>query len=362
MSIIPACLSHWLEEKAEDIDFSPHLASEILPRIGGAGVFRQGIPAEFGGDGGDIADAVVANAALSEHSLAAGFVAWGQRTFIEFVLRTPNAALRERLIGDLLTGRRAGASGLSNAMKFLSGIERLQIVAEADGELIKINGKLPWVTNLRPDGFDVAAAIQGSDGRPSFVASLASELPGLERSNDLDLMGMQASNTAAVDLVEVRIGPQDILFPDTQEWLPKVRPAFLALQCAMSVGLARRSLLEAMARAQMGRHILLGDIERLTSELRRLESAMLTDLRDGRFVTDPAALFLIRIRLAEVVAEAIQLELYASGGSAYIARSGKDFQRRAREAAFIPIITPSIVQLKTVLEEQRQRQLSVVSA
>ena len=47
------------------------------------------------GSGGDINDAVAAISAVSERSLAAGFVFWGHRTFIEYLLQSPNAALRD---------------------------------------------------------------------------------------------------------------------------------------------------------------------------------------------------------------------------------------------------------------------------
>lgn len=353
MITIPDRLSHWLDQEADDLDQSSDKAEELLTRLGEADVFRWGVPAQFGGLGGDITDAIAVNAAISEHSLAAGFVAWGHRAFIELTLQSPNHGLRERLLPELLSGYRAGASGLSNAMKFLSGIEKLQISAEPQNDGYAISGKLPWVTNLRPSGFDVAAAVQGTDGRPAFVASLPSEAAGLTRSPDLKLMGMQASNTAAVDLIRVPINCEDILFPDAREWLPRVRPAFLALQCAMSVGLARRSLAVTIERAKQGREVVFGDVGKLSAEHQCLENALLEGLRNDGFVDDPASLFRIRIRLADVVAQALQFELLVSGGSAYLVESGKIFQRRSREAAFIPIITPSIVQLRTVLEAKK---------
>jgi hypothetical protein len=53
----------------------------------------------------------------------------------------------------------------------------------------------------------------------------------------------------------------------------------------------------------------------------------------------------------------VQLELSAAGGSAYLTQPGESFQRRLREVAFIPIITPSLVQLKTALVARQQPQL-----
>jgi alkylation response protein AidB-like acyl-CoA dehydrogenase len=62
-------------------------------------------------------------------------------------------------------------------------------------------------------------------------------------------------------------------------------------------------------------------------------------------------LFELRIGLAEVASQAVQLELQASGGKAYLQAYGAGFARRWRESAFVPIITPSLVQLRTELRK-----------
>ena len=56
--------------------------------------FRLGVPASQGGlEGSDAGDAIEAVSQLAEHSVAAAFVAWGQRVFIEYLLHSPNQAL-----------------------------------------------------------------------------------------------------------------------------------------------------------------------------------------------------------------------------------------------------------------------------
>lgn len=358
MDALPQDLKLWLAETAARLDTSADDAPAVLPALADAGLFRIGVPVTFDGNGGDVADAVAAIAAVSEESLAAGFVFWGHRAFIEYLLQSPNEALCQRLLPDLLAGRRAGATALSNAMKFLAGIEELQIRAKELGRTsLALDGKMPWVTNLRPEGFDVAAAIEGPHGRPGFIAVLSSEDAGLVRSADLDLMAMRASNTAAVDVRNVEIGPDRILHVNASEWLPRVRPAFLGLQCGMSIGLARRAIRETDAKLSGGRDVLSTPCRDLTISLHEQEALLRDGLHTGRFVEQAAALFRIRIALAEIAAEAVQLELQASGGKAYLSKPGESFQRRLREVAFIPLITPSIVQLKTVLQAQDRAQL-----
>ena len=151
---------------------------------------------------------------------------------------------------------RAGATGLSNAMKFLAGIEGLQIKAiKTDGSL-RVDGQLPWVTNLRSSGSMWQQPSRATATTPRSSPACRRSDIGLERSVDLDLMAMRATSTAAVKLDNVRIGADRILHHNASEWLPKVRPAFLGLQCAMAIGLARRSIAETTSRLREARDIL----------------------------------------------------------------------------------------------------------
>ncbi len=354
MTGLPTDLSAWLDSVAHDLDTGGN-AHALLPKLGDAGLFKIGVPVPLGGSGGGVTDAVAAIAAVSDRSLAAGFVFWGHRTFIEYLLQSPNTALRDRLLPDLLSGRRAGATGLSNAMKFLSGIEGLQIKAShADGKL-RIDGKLPWITNLQIGNFDAAAAVQGAGDAPAFIASLSSDDEGLTRSADLDLMAMRGTSTAAIAIENVTIDASRIIHPDASAWLPKVRPAFLGMQCAMSIGVARRALAETNTLLGTGRGVLATPLDELLGDLAEAEAELLKGLRDNRFEAGAEALFSLRIRLADIAAAAVQLELSASGGRAYLSVPGKGIQRRLREVAFIPLVTPSLVQLKTALVAQSQR-------
>ncbi|MDW8313411.1 MAG: acyl-CoA dehydrogenase family protein [Rhodovarius sp.] len=341
-------LAAWLEAAAPGLDDGSADARDVLQRLGAAGLFALGVPRQQGGAGGTVVDAIEAIAAVSAYSMAAGFQFWSQRTFIEYLLQSPNAALREQLLPGLLAGRIAGATGLSNAMKFLSGLEELQVTARPEGATWRVDGQLPWVTNLIPAQFHVAVAVAIPGGTP-FIAALRHDLPGLLRSPDLQLMGMRATATAAIALRDAPVEPAAVLHADALRWLPQVRPAFLGLQCGMAIGLARRALAEAAAQAGPARAVLRPAREQLAERLAAEERALREGLAQGRFLGEPAALFRIRIALADIVAEATLLELQASGGRAYLRPQGDGFARRWREAAFVPVITPSLTQLKAAL-------------
>ncbi|RQS71149.1 acyl-CoA dehydrogenase [Burkholderia sp. Bp8963] len=355
---LDASLVDWLDANATRLDTDTSLKADVVPRLASAGLFRIGVPAGLGGAGGTTLDAIAGIASVAEHSLAAAFVFWGQRSFIEYLLQSPNAALRERLLPTLLDGKLAGASGLSNAMKYLCGIESLQIEAAQHADAAdatndwRLTGRMAWVTNLRAEQFVVAAAVSYRDGRPSAIAAIPHDAPGLTRSADLDLIALRGSNTAALQLDGVRHDAAWLIHPDAQTFLPAVRPAFLGLQCGLSIGLARRSLAEARRASETTRSILGEEIESCAAELATACAQLSSGIADGSLHARPNRLFELRIALATQVANAVNLELEASGGRGYLHNAGLGFDRRWREAAFIPIVTPSVVQLKAQLAGQ----------
>ena len=350
--VLPQSFLDWLRQHAPALNDGSAHDEHLLPALADAGLFGAGVPDADGGAGGDVRDAVEAIAAVAEHSLAAAFVFWGHRTFIEYLLASPNEALRGRLLDALLRGRHAGATGLSNAMKFLSGIESLQIEATGEEGGWRLNGQLPWVTNLRKSGFVFAAAVSaGADAAP-FIVALDSHRAGIARSDDLDLIAMRATNTAALRIDAVRIDADDVIATDARGWLPRVRPAFLGMQCGMSIGLARAALSAAQSRCSSSRAVMQAELDVVSDGLQQQTDALLNGLGAGVFVADAASLFRIRIALAGLVQRAVQLELQASGGRAYLVDAQLGFTRRLQESAFVPVITPSVTQLQGELLRQ----------
>ena len=340
----------WVSAHAASLNEGAAHADETISVLGAAGFFRIGVPSALGGSGGSTADAVDAIARVAQRSLTAAFVFWGQRTFIEYLLQSDNAALRARHLPALLSGELAGATGLSNAMKFLSGIESLSIAASPAGEGWRLDGNLPWVTNLRRAGYVVAAAVEPTDGQPPAVVAFLSGTPGITRSDDLELLALRGSNTAAIRIEAVASGAAELIHADARSFLPRVRPAFLSLQCGMSIGLARACLAAAGASGSAVRAGLQSRIDALEASLAHEIEQLQAGLASGSFATQAAPLFRIRIRLAAIVREAMDLELDATGGRAYLVATTGDFARRWLEAAFVPVVTPSLTQLHGELE------------
>lgn len=347
-----AGLHDWLAQHAESLDQTESLNDEVMPALAAHGYFRAGVPLALGGEPGahnDVRDAILGIAEVARYSVTAAFVYWGQRSFIEYLLQSPNTALRDRLLPELLDGSLAGATGLSNAMKFLSGMEPLSVQGTANGDGWILNGKLAWITNLRPQRFVAAAAVAPADGSTPLVAMFASDDAGVQRSDNLPLIALRGSHTAAIQLENVAAPADYIIATQAPEWLARVRPAFLGMQCGMSLGLATAALDKAAAVAAKGREQLSDSIASARQALHDYTQQLLDGVADGRFVTAAPQIFKLRIAIAELVQQALTLELQAKGGHAYLVQEEDGFARRWRESAFIPVITPSITQLQAAL-------------
>lgn len=328
---------------------------ESLAQLATSGYLGLGVPTSRGGAGGKLLDVVQAIATVSEQCLTSGFVFWCQRAFIEYVAASDNAWLQAELLPQMLQAKRSGATGLSNAMKFLAGIEQLRIQATLDATTVTLNGFLPWASNLQPEKFVVAITAQTSDGR-SLVVAVPANAGGLTRGEDLQLLGLQASWTSTLKFDSVQLPHQWIISDHATTFLPQIRPAFLLMQCGLAWGVARRSLHEITQSlndkngAALSSRFQQNSITLLTleSQLRHLCSISANDIT----LTQARQLFELRITLTRLAVDFVQLELEAKGGVAYLKPSGT--ARRLREVSFLPVLTPSLVQLETELHRHAQ--------
>lgn len=352
MTTLSPELISWLEQYANDLNQSNQYADQLFQRLIDEGIFKVGVPVEFGGVGGTAQQAVEITQKLANYSLVAGFISWGHRTVISNLLKSDNARPRERWLADLLNGKLSGGSGLSNAVKFLSGIEELQVkIIEQHGKFY-LQGRLPWVSNLSANGFITVFVAEYADKhQPPVIIALPSEAEGVVRSAELELVGVQGSNTVAVELNNVELDPSWILSNNAQAYIAQIRPLFLAQQCAMAFGLAERALAEVAKSVANHRSILASELQVQQAKLQQLRTQLAVGLaQEGYFVENPKVLFQIRIEIVDVVLQSLALELQTSGGRSYLAQGGTEFIRRWCEGAFLPVVTPSVVQLKTILQ------------
>jgi alkylation response protein AidB-like acyl-CoA dehydrogenase len=336
----------WLDAHAERLDTDMAQADELPARLAQAGLFKVAVPEREGGDGRALSVAIDVVAALAEHSLSAAFVFWAQRAFMACLLASPNRDLVQWLMPDLLHGRLAGAPGLSNAMKFLGGLDRLRIAGAPMEGGVRLSGTVPWATNLRRQGFVAVIAAGDVHGDNPAVFALPHDVPGVVRERDLDLLALRATNTAAVRLSDVALDASWQIHPQARVFLPGIRPAFVGLQCGLGLGLARAALRAARAALDGRTSVLSREIEALDADVAAYRQALSTGLDDGSLRERPRDLLALRLRMVALASDAVGLELQALGGRALLRAENGGYARRARELAFLTVVTPTVAQLK----------------
>lgn len=350
MARLDVSLLAWLDEHAEDLDTGIGQSDALLSQLARPGLFAVGVPERDGGDGRALSAAVDIVAALAERSLGAAFVYWAQRAFMTCILASPNRELAQRLLPALIDGRLAGAPGLSNAMKFLGGLDRLRtFCTTVPGGGMRLNGSILWATNLHRQGFVAAIAAGDKDGGNPAVLAVPHDAPGLLREPDLDLIALRGTNTAALGLGDVALDESWVIHPQAKAFLPSIRPAFVGLQCGLGLGLAQASLRAARLAVDGSPSILSGEIEMLDADIHAYRQALFSGLDEGRLHERPRDLLTSRLRMVALASEAVSLELQALGGRALLRGEYGGYARRAREAAFLAVVTPTAVQLKADL-------------
>lgn len=345
-------LQKWLNTHALELDQNNQQAPKVLSQLAQAQLFGLGVPIELGGVAhSEFSDAAWAITAVAQHSLSAAFVLWAQRSLISYVLHSSNPSIASNYLPDLLSGKLAGATGLSNAIKFLGGIEGLQINAIPKGTASnswQLNGFLPWVSNLHSDHFVVAIAAQRQNQNPAIFL-IHNHDEGVNRSEDLKLHSLQGSNTASVHINNCTVNKANLLAENAHEFIQKIRPQFLTLQSALSTGLSLRCIAQVLAHPKLSA-VNQNQALALRQQIIAIQQTLNDKTENGYFVLHANDLFELRIQLAYLTEQASLLELQTEGGACYLQGVRDHTLRRVREALFLPLVSPTISQLKAQID------------
>lgn len=337
-----------LQDQAEAIDRGqyPH---EILQQLGAAGAFSAHLGA--GDAAGDFAEAIRAGAAVSRVCGATGFMVWCQQVCGLYLQQSANPALMGAVLAQHASGARLGGTGMSNPMKAYAGIEPLLLKATPVEGGYRINGTLPWVSNLGPDHYaGVLAGVEGAEGAPREVMFLLRcDAPGVQLRNCPSFSAMEGTNTWAIRCQDVFIGHDAVIADPARPTIARIRAGFILLQCGFGLGVTQGAI-DSMWRVEPA----LGHVNRfledrpdeLQAELdalwARIEALALTpfDTRSDYFISVLDA----RAHASELALRAAQSALMHAGARGYLLSS--DVQRRVRESHFVAIVSPAIKHLR----------------
>lgn len=343
-----ASISEWYGHRAAEVDQGAAAAAEGLYYAAQNGFLALGIPEELGGNGGTLEAMAEAIGLVSSQCLTSGFLLWCHRMACEYLVQSGNDFLLRDILPQLLSVQRFGATGLANAMKHAASLEELKVRAERDREGVLLNGGIPWSSNLVGDQFVVVVAAATPSGSALLVA-VPGNSPGVKRGSYFPLTALGGTCSTSLHFESVHLGQEWLIAVDANALLPRLRRVFLVLQSALAWGLAEAALQNVIPRLTGPRSLLKEGADRHASELVRLKDEVrLLSHRQRWDENDLYRALKARKELAELAVASVWLELEAVGGAGYIAHCHT--ARRLREAAFLPIQSPSLVHLRHELE------------
>jgi len=335
-----------LAERAQAIDEGAYPA-DLLHTLGAVGAMSAHI--DQPGRPGNYMDAIAAMAEAGKVCGATAFMMWTQAAAALYMDASDNEALHGDRLQRHLSGATLGGTGLSNPMKSFAQIENLLLKAAPVDGGYRINGTLPWVSNLAADHyFGAVATVEGEPGR-EVMFMLRCDAPGVTLKACPKFSGMEGTGTYAVQCKDLVIGAEDIVADPCKPYIRRIRGAFVLLQCGIAAGIIQGAI-DSMWKVedQLG-HVnqFLDDRpDQLQTEFDDLLATVARLAETPYDTSDAYFLDVLSARLAggELCLRAANSALMHQGARGYLMSS--DVQRRVREAQFVAIVTPAIKHLR----------------
>ncbi|MUL48627.1 acyl-CoA dehydrogenase [Mycobacterium sp. CBMA293] len=319
-----------VDARAGDLDAGHTDVRDDLRALGAAGLFGLR----------DLPDTVRVLEQVSAVSLAAGFSAWAHQMAIHYLADRPD------LSEALRTAHRPGVTAMAAGLKHVAGLGQLPIHAGETRRGLRLSGPIRWASNVFDDALVVLPA-RTAAGR-LYVVAVDVGAVGVVVDPAPSLMALGATGSTSLRLQEVEVGAERIISADLTTFVRRIKPTFLLLQTAFCVGVSGAALDAA---------------ERVTDPLAAQFDGDRADLAAGaarnrrilyEFASAPdevnvADVIRLRLDAANVAVAATRLESALAGGQGY--RAGTAANRRFREAAFLPVQSPSEGQLRWELKQ-----------
>jgi len=329
-----ADLTAIVADRAEALDAGDLNVRSDLARFGEAGFFEPALRED------GLPELVSLIELTAASSLAVGFSLWAHTMAVTYLAHAP-APAREGRLDALSRGARAGVTAMAAGLKQVAGLGPVPLVADGPDHDLRISGPIHWASNVFDDALIVLPA-RRPDGT-TLVAVVDANLPGITINPPPDLMALGATASTSLRLHDVPVAPEQIVTTDLASFVSSIRPTFLLLQTAFCVGVADAALRGAGHASGRLAEQFGAERAELDAQLHRLRGTLFS-LAGRSHAAGVAEIIRLRLDAATTAVDATRLESTLAGGAGYATRSAAN--RRFREAAFLPIQSPSEGQLR----------------
>ena len=336
--VVDPSILETVSEKAKAVDAGTEDARYILPILAEACLLDT-----------DLLTAARTVWEISRRDLSVGFTIWAH-LMTQTYLANANKPAASAVEQSLRSGARPGITGMAAAFKEFAGCGEIELAATPVEGGYQVTGKLNWASNLYDDAV-LVTAVRTDDG-DRLLIFVESGAEGLTFGKPFGLLGLNATASAWVSLENVFVPESQVLTHDFDAFILQVRPTFVVLQIAECIGVAEAAIAAASERlfgvnATFADEV--QDIAAKVSDIIVRQENIIT--RVGNSDISPVELLELRLEAAEVAVAAANIEVRVAGGAGYAKSSPAS--RRFREAAFIPVQSPSEAQLRWELERAR---------
>lgn len=349
---IDALVRSELAPLAERIDREGLYPESFMRALGEAGGYACVGSADEGGNGLGLAAQIGVIRAVGAACGATAFSVWCQAACAWYLHQTPNAAVRQRYLVDVLQGKVLAGTGMSNTVKHLSGIEEHNLKAEAVDGGWRVNGVLPWVSNLG-DSHIWANTAQTADGYVMFITGAQRE--GVSLNPCPEFCALEGTRTFALKFDNVFVPQEDVLASPSQfaDYIQSIKAGFILLQIGIGAGIIDGCLKE-IELANVGGGEVNFYLDNGIDELQARYQVLLdktVKLAQAAWQGGANMLETLETRLsaAELCLAAAESAALHAGAKGYLMSS--PVQRRRREALFVAIVTPSVKHLKKEISD-----------
>ena len=195
-----------------EMDQAGELRPDVIRKLFEFGLMGIEVPEEFGGQGGNFFDAVLAVQALSRFDPSVSVVVDVQNTLVaNALLRWANESQQRkflpRLCKDMVCSYALSEAGSG------SDAFAMQTRAERKGDAFVINGRKLWITNAKESGlFLVFANAEPSAGHRGITAFLVErDTPGFSVGKKEEKLGIRASSTCELLFDDCQVPAENVV-------------------------------------------------------------------------------------------------------------------------------------------------------
>jgi len=300
-----------------------------------AGLFRWGMPVEFGGLVVETPQMLAGYIELSRLCLTTAFILTQRDAACHRLANSPNALIRQTLLPEHCSGQSLATVGISHLSTSRQHWSRPSVAATETPDGYEITGEAPWVTGGRQADLLVTGATL--ENGEQILAAVPTKRTGVVVGPALKLMALNESYTGSVMLDRVQISREEIVLGP----MPHVMKVGATggtgsfTTTAVAIGAATRTLQEFECEST-SRPELADVIQQLTDQLSMLRTDLMTaastSMAADQLKTTAEDL---RLRANSLVTRTAQAYVCSAKGAGFV--QGHPAERYLRQSMFFQV-------------------------